>query len=81
MSIYSTNILSVGLSVWLQKAKELRFLWMFSSLFLKFNYIEGFQLVYLVIEMYVGFPSEVLENETTDAKIQVEIKVFFALFY
>ncbi len=33
MSIYSTNILSVGLSVRLQKAKELRYLWMLSSLF------------------------------------------------
>ena len=55
--------------------------WFYLQSFLEFNYIEGFQLVYLVIEMYVGFPSEVLENETTDAKIQVEIKVFFALFY
>ncbi len=26
--VYSTNILSVGLSVRLQKAKELRYLWM-----------------------------------------------------
>ena len=33
MSIYSTNILSVGLTVRLQKAKELRYLWMLSSLF------------------------------------------------
>ncbi len=33
MSIYSTNILSVGLSVRLQKPKELRYLWMLSSLF------------------------------------------------
>ncbi len=32
-SIYSTIILSVGLSVRLQKAKELRYLWMLSSLF------------------------------------------------
>ena len=30
--IYSTNIFSVGLSVWQQKAKELRYLWMLSSL-------------------------------------------------
>ncbi len=34
MSIYSTNILSVGLSVRLQKAKELLYLWMFSSMFI-----------------------------------------------
>ena len=33
MSIYSTNILSGGLSVRLQKVKELRYLWMVSSLF------------------------------------------------
>ena len=33
MSIYSSNILSVGMSVRLQKAKELRYLWMLSSLF------------------------------------------------
>ena len=33
MIIYSTNILSVGLSVRLQNAKELRYLWMLSSLF------------------------------------------------
>ncbi len=32
MSIYSTNIQSVGLSVRLQKTKELRYLWMLSSL-------------------------------------------------
>ena len=29
--------------------------------------------------MHLGFPSEVLENETTDAKIQVEIKVIFRI--
>ena len=33
MKIYSINILSVGLSVRLQNAKELRYLWMLSSLF------------------------------------------------
>ncbi len=37
MNIYSTNILSVSLSVRLQKAKELRYLWMLSSLFLSKN--------------------------------------------
>ncbi len=33
MSIYSINILSVGLPVRLQKARELRYLWMLFSLF------------------------------------------------
>ncbi len=38
MSIYSTNILSVGLSVRLQKAKELRYLWMLSTLLMYKDY-------------------------------------------
>ncbi len=36
ISICSTNILSVSLSVRLQKAKELRYLWMLWSLFISF---------------------------------------------
>ncbi len=35
MSIYSINFVSVVLSVRLQKAKELRYLWILSSLFFK----------------------------------------------
>ena len=47
MSIYSTNTLSVGLSVRLQKAKELRYLWMLSSLFLN-NHAD-----YHLVEMFM----------------------------
>ncbi len=38
MSIYSTNILSVGLSVRLQKAKELGYLWMLLTKAFSFNF-------------------------------------------
>ncbi len=66
MSIYSTNILSVGLSVRLQKAKELRYLWMLSSLF-KYIYLN---LSYHCIQDYIsdGVSEDLLQVMVKKAK-------------
>ncbi len=48
LCIYLTNILSVGLSVRLQKAKELRYLWMVSSLFCFINITSSSNLMVLL---------------------------------
>ena len=59
MSIYSTNIFSVGLSVRLQKEKELRYLWMLSSLFFDKNLIKYGARISALFNALLG---EVLED-------------------